>query len=147
MAYHDECMTDSSHMSIAGMKLCHLKRGSYIYLPSESNGPNLLDEPWKGFVVKHAYPLGPCKPRAYRIHDSQWKCTTTAECKTSISAVLMVTSGLGNSYRIDDHYWTVLCLCFCYSLFTLHDHMFTMGLRQLVATHMLKFYQLKATCS
>ena len=28
--------------------------GSYIYLPSESNGPNLLDEPLKGFVVNPA---------------------------------------------------------------------------------------------
>ena len=26
-------------------------RGLYIYLPSESNGPNLLDEPLKGFIV------------------------------------------------------------------------------------------------
>jgi hypothetical protein len=26
------------------MELCHLKRGSYICLLSESNGPNLLDE-------------------------------------------------------------------------------------------------------
>ena len=25
--------------------------GSYICLPSESNGPNLLDEPLKGFIV------------------------------------------------------------------------------------------------
>ena len=29
-------------------------RGSYIYLPSESNGPNLLDEPLKGFIVNPA---------------------------------------------------------------------------------------------
>ena len=28
--------------------------GSYIYLPSESNGPNLLDEPLKGFIVNPA---------------------------------------------------------------------------------------------
>ena len=26
-------------------------RGLYICLPSESNGPNLLDEPLKGFIV------------------------------------------------------------------------------------------------
>ena len=37
-----------------------LDRGSYIYLPSESNGPNLLDEPLKGFIVNPA-----CSP---------WKC-------------------------------------------------------------------------
>jgi hypothetical protein len=129
------------------MKLCHLKRGSYICLPSESNGSNLLDEPLKGFIVKLVCPLGPCKPRAFGDHDLQWKCTIFVECKTSISAVLTDTNGHGNSYRIDDHYWIVLCLYFSYSLFTLHDHMFIMGLRQLVATYMLKFCQLKATCS
>jgi hypothetical protein len=74
-------------------------RGLYICLLSGSNGPNLLDEPSKCFIV---YPasllgsvLGPCKPRAYGLHDSQWKCKTSAECKTIITAVLMVTSGLG----------------------------------------------------
>ena len=34
--------------------------GSYNCLPSESNGPNLLDEPLKGFIVTLA-----CSP---------WKC-------------------------------------------------------------------------
>ena len=29
-------------------------RGSYICLPSESNGPNLLDEPLNGFIVNPA---------------------------------------------------------------------------------------------
>jgi hypothetical protein len=29
--------------------MCHLKRGSYIYLLSESNDPNLLDELLNGF--------------------------------------------------------------------------------------------------
>jgi hypothetical protein len=38
-------------MSIAGKELCHLKRGgSYICLPSESNGPNLLDELLNDFI-------------------------------------------------------------------------------------------------
>ena len=41
-------------MCIAMMELCHLTGGSYIYLPSESNGPNLLDEPLKGFIVNPA---------------------------------------------------------------------------------------------
>jgi hypothetical protein len=31
--------------------LCHLEGGLYICLPSESNGPNLLDEPSKDFIV------------------------------------------------------------------------------------------------
>ena len=30
------------------------RRGSYICLPSESNGHNLLDEPLKGFIVNPA---------------------------------------------------------------------------------------------
>ena len=33
-------------------------RGSYICLPSESNGPNLVDEPLKGFMVNPA-----CSPQ------------------------------------------------------------------------------------
>jgi hypothetical protein len=31
--------------------LCHLEGGLYICLPSESNGPNLLDKPLKDFIV------------------------------------------------------------------------------------------------
>ena len=46
--------TASTLMCIATMELCHSKEGSYICLPSESNGPNLLDEPLKGFIVNHA---------------------------------------------------------------------------------------------
>jgi hypothetical protein len=37
-------------MSITEKELCHLKRGSYICLPSESNDPNLLDELLNGFI-------------------------------------------------------------------------------------------------
>ena len=40
--------------------MCHREGGLYICLPSESNGPNLLDEPLKGFIVTPA-----CSP---------WKC-------------------------------------------------------------------------
>jgi hypothetical protein len=31
-------------------EVCHLKRGSYICLPSESNDFDLLDEPLSGFI-------------------------------------------------------------------------------------------------
>ena len=41
-------------MCIAVKELCHLTGGSYNCLPSESNGPNLLDEPLKGFIVNPA---------------------------------------------------------------------------------------------
>ena len=40
--------------------MCHWEGGLYICLASESNGPNLLDEPLKGFIVTPA-----CSP---------WKC-------------------------------------------------------------------------
>jgi hypothetical protein len=38
-------------MCIGYASLCHLEEGLYICLPSESNGPNLLDEPLKDFIV------------------------------------------------------------------------------------------------
>ena len=44
----------STLMCIAVMELCHSTGGSYICLPSESNGPNLLDESLKGFIVNPA---------------------------------------------------------------------------------------------
>ena len=53
-------MTASVPMCIAAKELCHSIGGSYICLPSESNGPNLLDDPLKGFIVTPA-----CSP---------WKC-------------------------------------------------------------------------
>ena len=64
-------------------------RGLYICLSSESNGPNLLDEPLKGFIVNSAdVPWKWVKRLATsgeRVnHDSQRKCTTSAECKTSV---------------------------------------------------------------
>jgi hypothetical protein len=37
-------------MSIAEKELCHLKRGSYICLPSESNDSNLLDKLLNDFI-------------------------------------------------------------------------------------------------
>ena len=44
----------STLMCIVVMELCHSIGGSYIYLLSESNCPNLLDEPLKGFIVNPA---------------------------------------------------------------------------------------------
>ena len=43
--------TTSTPMCIAVMELCHSTGGSYICLSNKSNGPNLLDEPLKGFIV------------------------------------------------------------------------------------------------
>ena len=46
--------TESVPLCIGCVSLCHREGGSYICLPSESNGPNLLDEPLKGFIVNPA---------------------------------------------------------------------------------------------
>jgi hypothetical protein len=89
-------------MCIAAKELCHTKEGSYICLPRKPSGPNLLEKPLKGFIVnptdlpwKWVKRLATSGKRVN--HGSQWKCTTSAECKTIITAVLMVTSGLKNS--------------------------------------------------
>ena len=52
--------TASTLMCKAVKELCHLTGGSYNCLPSESNGPNLLDEPLKGFIVTPACSPGKC---------------------------------------------------------------------------------------
>ena len=64
------------------------------------SAPNLLDEPLKDFIVNPTdLPWKWVKRLAAsgeRVNHSSWgKCTTSVECKTSISAVLTVTSGLG----------------------------------------------------
>ena len=41
-------------LCIGFASLCHREGGLYIYLPSESNGPNLLDKPLKDFIVNLA---------------------------------------------------------------------------------------------
>ena len=51
MACQIRYRTTSTLMCIAVMELCHSIGGSYIYLPSEYNGPNLLDKPLIGFIV------------------------------------------------------------------------------------------------
>jgi hypothetical protein len=115
-------------MCIGCASLCHTERELYIRRLQKPSGPNLLDEPWKDFIVKPVCPLRPCKPRAYGDHDSQWKCTTSAECKTGISAVLTVTSGFGPLRNR----WSLLnciMLMFRYSFFILPDHMLILGLK------------------
>ena len=50
--------TTSTLICIAVIELCHSTGGSYICLSSESIGPNLLDEPLKGFIVNPALVVG-----------------------------------------------------------------------------------------
>ena len=99
-------MTTSTLMYIAVMELWHSTGGSYICLPSESNGHNLLDEPLKGFIVNPA-----CSP---------WKCfgsykpghmgiTTHSESVQPLQSVKLVYQPCSRSrvaldpYEIDDH--------------------------------------------
>jgi hypothetical protein len=106
----------------------HSLKESLCLLMGKPSGPNLLDKPLKGFIVNPAD-----LPRLWvkrlissgeRVnHDSHWKCTTTSECKTTISAVLTVTSGLG---PLRNRWWTLMIrmmktltndYCLWYSLF------------------------------
>jgi hypothetical protein len=45
-------------MSIGCVSLCHTEGGLYIRRPQKPSGPNLLDEPWKDFIVKLDCPMG-----------------------------------------------------------------------------------------
>jgi hypothetical protein len=97
------------------------------------SGPSLLDEPLKDFIVnpvdlpwKWVKRLITSGKRVN--HDSQWKCTTSAECKTVITAVLTVTSDLGPLRNR----WSLMTIN-VFLLFIIHlyiDHMFIVGLMQ-----------------
>jgi hypothetical protein len=76
------------------------------------SSPNLLDEPLKDFIVNPADLPWKWVKRLITSgkwvnHDSWWKCTTSAECKTGISAVLTVTSGLG---PLQNKWWTLMIM-------------------------------------
>jgi hypothetical protein len=113
-------------MCIGCASLCHLEGGLYICLLSESNGPNLLDEPLKYFIVnpadlswKWVKRLATSGERVN--HDSQWKCTTSAECKTIIIDVLTVTSGLG---PLQNEWWTLMIMLILMILMLTNDYYF-----------------------
>jgi hypothetical protein len=74
--------------------LCHREGGFYICLPSESNGPNLLDEPLSGFYMISGV-LGSREPMHLEVMTHSESVHLCAELKTSILAVLTDTSGLG----------------------------------------------------
>jgi hypothetical protein len=94
--------------NLASMFSKLLENDFYMFCQSLKNSKSftkllemLLDELLKNFIVE------PClltlgvfwesRSWAYGQHGSQWKCTTSAECKTDISAMLMVTSISENS--------------------------------------------------
>jgi hypothetical protein len=105
----------------------HPLEGSSCLLIGKPSGLHLLDEPLKDFIVnptdlpwKWVKRLAASDERVN--HGSWWKCTTSAECKTDISAVVTDTSGLGSFLN---RWWTVMILMiqmltyvyyFCYTL-------------------------------
>ena len=131
--------TTSTLMCIAVMELCYSIGGSYICLPSESNGPNLLDKPLKGFIVNPV-----CSP---------WKCfgsyklghmgiMTHSESLQPLQSVKLVYQPCTRSRAALEPLWNsgslrIICLCYSLFMFTLIV-CFTLGLNQLVATLMLK---------
>jgi hypothetical protein len=133
-------------MCIGCVSLCHMEGGLYICLPSESNGTNLLDEPLKDFIVNPAdLPWKSVKRLATsdeRVnHDSQWKCTTSAECKTGISAVLMVTSVLG---PLQNKWWTLMIMIILMILMLTNDYYF---LLYVIHVYMImRLFRLMVTC-
>ena len=107
MACRIRYRTASTLMCIAVMELCHSTGGSYIYLPSESNDPNLLDEPLKGFIVN---PVDlPWKwvnrliTLGERVNHSSWVkiYNLCRVLKTIIIAMLMDTSNLDSLWNND----------------------------------------------
>jgi hypothetical protein len=108
------------------------------------SGPSLLDEHLKDFIVNSVdLPWKWVKrliTSGKRVnHDSWWKCTTSTECKTGISVVLTVTSGLG---PLQNKWWTLMVIIilmilkltddYCYTLFSFTWSWGYLGLRNLL---------------
>ena len=140
MACQIRYRTISTLMCIAMIELCHSTWGSYVCLPSESNGPNLLDEPLKRFIVIPA-----CLP---------WKCfgsnylgrmgiMTHSESVQPLQSVKLVYQSCSWSRAALEPLWnsgSLKIICLCYSLFMFTLIMcFSLGLKQLVATLTLKW--------
>jgi hypothetical protein len=52
------CSAASVFMCIGCVSLCHTEGELYICRLQKPGGPNLLDEPWKDFIVKFNRPMG-----------------------------------------------------------------------------------------
>ena len=127
MAWQISYSAASVPLSIGCTSLCHQEGGLYICLPSESNGPNMLDEPLKGFIVTPT-----CSP---------WKCfesykpghmgvTTHSKSIQHLQSVKLVYQPCSRSWAalepLRNRWWTLMILmikmltndcCLCYSLF------------------------------
>ena len=106
--------------------MCH-GRQLYICLPSESNGPNLLDKPLKGFIVILVdLPRKGVKRLATsgeRINYDSWvKIYNLCRVfKTGILAMLMDTSGLGDIYiKGDDSCCVKMLIVYCLMLYIIY---------------------------
>ena len=137
----------------------YLNGGSISTCHGNIAAADMLDESLKDFIVnptdlpwKWVKRLAASGERVN--HDSQWKCTTSTECKTGISAVVMVTSGLG---PLRNRWWTLMIrmmkmltndYCLCHSLFMFTWSCVLCGLvNKLVATQLLNDDSLKVNRS
>jgi hypothetical protein len=115
-------------------------RGALHSQATKPSGPNLLDEPWKDFIVKLNCPLGS--------HDlGLLGITTHSESVQPLQSVKLVYQPRSRSRAALDPYGVEITINY-YLLFSLHDHVFIIGnITYLLLLNCLKHDQLKATCS
>jgi hypothetical protein len=121
-------------MSIGCVLLYHTEGGLYICRAQKPSGPNLLDEPWKDFIVKLNCPMGS--------HDLGllW-ITTHSESVQPLQSVKLVYQPCSRSRAALDPYGTeitinLLVLAIHYSLYMIMCLLWEYHL--LVATQLLK---------
>ena len=128
MAWWIGYRTASVPLCIGCASLCLSKEELYIRRPQKPSGPNLLDEPLKGFIVTPA-----CSP---------WKCfgsykpghmgiTTHSESVQPLQSVKLVYQPCSRSRAALEHLWnrwslSNICLCYSLLMFTF-DHVFYFG--------------------
>ena len=117
MAYWIGYRTSSTLMCIAVRELCHLTGGSYICLPSESNSPNLLDEPLKGFIVIPAYSPWKCFESYKPGHMGMTTHNESVQTLQSVKLVYQLCSRSRVALEPLWNRWSLLITCLCYSLF------------------------------
>jgi hypothetical protein len=127
-------------MSIDCVSLCHTEGELYICRAQKPSGPNLLDEPWKDFIVKLNHPMGSHDLRLFRI-------TTHSESVQPLQSVKLVYQPCSRTWAALDPYGieitiNLLVLAIYYSLYMimclLWEH------QQLVATQLLKIWSIKS---
>ena len=113
----------------------------HLFANWNPSGPNLLDEPLKDFIVTPA-----CSPwKCFEIYKPGYMgITTHSKSVQPLQSIKLVYQPCSRSQAALEPLWNR------WSLYIIHvyvDHVFILGLWQLVATHMLKLWQLKAKCN